>query len=587
MKINYVPGLALRLFPGLSRLNFDAVDEYIATGAKIAIFTGTAPTEQDIWDLSNFESYCTTNASTLVYKETTQLQFKYEGLKHKRVIQRYPVDSTNLTTLCDFQAQDAEAIAAGHIETSNSLYALVYCPDKDTTLNTAGNDLVFFLPDVGSTPTSNVSLSKTTFVTGDQIYLRNLTVSLFQGYQITDTLITGEVQDPHNSSQTTTGIVGSKKSIYINKVWGGRLSEAYRDCFISRATPEKFKVMSVSGTLQTMDTTPLVFTMANVLGGRCTTYYSSNDQATTTGLSYYYCLRKYNNVTGLWENSILHSEQTKIVYGGYLVNESMLNLLDEINNKAIGGQLSKMSVIGASGVTLVNLTAAHRFTYVNGEGSIMQDSFTDHLGRTASTADQQDLLPNLLAQYILTQSHVSTNIKNSITKLLIEQGFDESMVNSAIRSVQPIDFNLTKYSSSYNPTTGYLTIQNSSPAKLKSRYKKSIQNPSNEQMYILLPRYLSRVTLENNTYVSAYALGDWDANSALMQSCASVSYPQTQKVIDGEVIDTFSQRVRQQDYTAISIGTTGNGNTDLEYDLLDIIDYIDSFTTMIKIPNKF
>ena len=68
---------------------------------------------------------------------------------------------------------------------------------------------------------------------------------------------------------------------------------------------------------------------------------------------------------------------------------------------------------------------------------------------------------------------------------------------------------------------------------------------------------------------------------------SSVSYPATSKVIDGEVVDNSTQRIRQQDYTAISIGLTGNGNTDLEYDLLDTIDYIDSFTAMIKIPNKF
>ena len=86
MKINYVPGLALRFYPGLSRELYDAVDTYVAMGCKIAIFTGTAPTEPEMWNLTNFDNYVTANADTLVYQETTQLQFSYDGFKHKRVI---------------------------------------------------------------------------------------------------------------------------------------------------------------------------------------------------------------------------------------------------------------------------------------------------------------------------------------------------------------------------------------------------------------------------------------------------------------------------------------------------------------------
>ena len=56
MIINYVPGLALRFFPGLSREPNDAVAEYIVNNAKIAIFTGTAPTEQALWNLTKPEA---------------------------------------------------------------------------------------------------------------------------------------------------------------------------------------------------------------------------------------------------------------------------------------------------------------------------------------------------------------------------------------------------------------------------------------------------------------------------------------------------------------------------------------------------
>ena len=66
MKINYVPGLALRFFPGLSREPYDAVDTYVASNCKIAIFTGTAPTEQSLWNLTNFDDYVTANTDKLV-----------------------------------------------------------------------------------------------------------------------------------------------------------------------------------------------------------------------------------------------------------------------------------------------------------------------------------------------------------------------------------------------------------------------------------------------------------------------------------------------------------------------------------------
>ena len=49
----------------------------------------------------------------------------------------------------------------------------------------------------------------------------------------------------------------------------------------------------------------------------------------------------------------------------------------------------------------------------------------------------------------------------------------------------------------------------------------------------------------------------------------------------------FISKKKLNDYTAVSLGLTGNGTTDLEYDILDIIDYIDSFAVMLKIPRKY
>ena len=560
MKINYVPGLALRFYPGLSREAYDAVDTYIASNCKIAIFTGTAPSETDLWNLSNFSAYVTANTAKLVYQETTQLQFTYDGFKHKRVIQRYPVDSTAISPLIAPIAQDAAAVTAGAIETANSLYALVYCPDKDTTLNTTGNDLVLMIPGVGSSPTDFCSLSKTNFTAGENMYLRNLTVSLFQGYQITDTLINGQYEDPLNPGQMITGPVDSKKSVYINKVWGNRISEAYRDCFISR---DKNFIYKNSATYPNGTTLPAVRP----------TSYLQDDAISDMGNGYYYTLRKYDVATSTWGTIHLSAESDiSSVYYGYLVNESMINLLDEINSKALLGQLGTDPAL--LNVNASAFTSTQRFKSVITTG-------TDYSMNSLNTSRLiKDLVPGLLSKMAL-YSHTSTNYFNSIKQVLIEQGFDAGMVSSALKSIIPIGFDNTKYVSSFDKDQNILTIQNTTPAKLKTRYKKTIHNPTNEQLYILVPRFMNRAAIENPYGTTQVGTQD------IFWSFGSVSYPATQKVIDGEVVDNTTQRIRQQDYTAISVGVTGNGETDLEYDNLDIIDYIDSFTAMLKIPNKF
>ena len=586
MKINYVPGLALRFYPGLSRELYDAVDTYVATGCKIAIFTGTAPTEPEMWSLTNFADYVTANADTLVYQETTQLQFSYDGFKHKRVIQRYPVDSIVITPLVSPIAQDQAEIDLGAIKTDNSLYALIYCPDKDTTLNTVGNDLVLLVPNVGTGSTDFCSLSKVNFTAGDSIYFRNLTISLFQGYQITDTLITEVQEDPENPGQNINVPVDSKKSVYLNKTWGQRISEAYRDCFISKGSMLLKSYVNDVGARR--DTTSSYAYYTNALND----FIMTPDDLNPVANGYVFALRKFNKTTGLWENSHLFNELGTKVYKGFLGNQSLINLIDEINTKALLGQLGSISSL----VTAAEVTAAYnttnRFCFLQGGSPVNYPSYTFNpaepaplklLSGTAPGPQTKDIIPGLLVKYIINQSHASENLKNSITQLLIELGFDEGMVTSALKSIVPIDFDLTKYSSTYDKDQNILTIQNGTPSKLKTRYKKTIHNPTNEQMYILLPRYLNRAAIENpyvlNYTTNGYHRSEW--------SISSVSYPATSKVIDGEVVDNSTQRIRQQDYTAISIGVTGNGETDLEYDVLDVIDYIDSFTAMIKIPNKF
>ena len=201
-----------------------------------------------------------------------------------------------------------------------------------------------------------------------------------------------------------------------------------------------------------------------------------------------------------------------------------------------------------------------------------------------NTQNFMDLLPGLLVKYLIHQSWYSETLRVSYKQLMLELGFDESMIDRAIKSLVQLNMDITKWNSSYDKDNNILTLQNNEPIKLKNRYKKAIQNPTNEALYILLPRYMDRSNFENpyplviNTNFPAY--GNYS-------SISSVTFPRTTKVLEGDNVDNFTQRVRINDYTAISIGQTGNGETDLEFDNIDVIDYIDSLTAMVKIPNKF
>ena len=567
MIINYVPGLALRFFPGLSREPYDAVDKYLAANSKIAIFTGTAPTENELWALGNFNDYVTANQDKLVYQETTQLEFSYDGYKHKRVIQKFPVDSTPFNPLIDIIPQDL-VTKPDAIPTPNSLYALVYCPDKDTTLNIPGNDLIMLIPEVGSGSSDFCSISNHNFKKDDSLYFRNLTIALFQGYQITDTLITEKQDDPDNPGSQIDVVVDTKKSVYINKNWGNRISEAYRDCFVSRNT------FLTKGRLNGLLTNPLTLLNSTVSTNLYRVVLQDYSLPKIDGINPMdFYLRKYNKISQIWENSHLPFEilDTK-TYHGFIVNESMINLLNEINSKALLKQFSSLNDLVITNTTYLSSTR-FKTSYV----------FNSTIG---NIEQRQDLIPGLLAKYSFMQSHASQDIKNSITQLLIEQDLDEGMINSAIRSVVPIDFDPTQYSSSFDKDQNILTIQNNKPAKLKTRYKKSIHNPTNEKLYILLPRYIARAPFEGANLIGG-SIENGSVPAYHISSISSVSYPATSQVLEGEVVDNSTPRIRQQDFTAISIGKTGNGETDLEFDLIDVIDYIDSFTTMVKIPNKF
>lgn len=582
MKINYVPGLSLRFFPGLSRNPDDAADDYIATGSKIVILTGDAPTESALWDLTDLEAFLALNEDKIVYRETTDLKYSYDGFQLKRIIQRLPIDSTKMIPLCDSQVQTIQGENPGEIVTANNLYALIYSPDKDNTLNTQGNDLIMLIPDVGTNPDSYLSISKTNFTQGETMYFRNLTISLFQGYQITDAPITEMQDDPENPGSEIPVVVGSKKNIFYNKIWANRIAEAFRDCFISEQlnvaktiklynSVTKLKANTIS-TKENISNFYPVFSFPSKL------YISSSSGSAFSivipTIAANLFIRKVDPQTGQW----LNTDASNIInYShfqyGYLVNQSVLDLLDEINQRSLNGTLPSYDDLFSGLYTATAYATPNESKYFR-VGSVAERN---------NIVGTKGAIVSLLSTWLLNLSYKNSEINASFSKLLIEvMGFEESLVQRAIKSIIPFDMDITAFVSTFDKESNVLTVQNMKPMKLDTRYKKSISNPTNEGLFLLLNR--NRISVYNKCELYSQAT---PVNQPFVSTIDTVSFPLTQTVLDGEPTDINSNRVRIKDYTAISIGLTGNGETDLEYDILDNIDYIDSFTVMVKVPNKF
>ena len=96
MKINYVPGLPLRLFPQNSRDPYTAFKTFTQSDCDFVLMTGNCPDTDTLWNLTNLEEFLTANHSKFVYREKTQIRFTYDGNKQKRILQRMPIDSIEI-----------------------------------------------------------------------------------------------------------------------------------------------------------------------------------------------------------------------------------------------------------------------------------------------------------------------------------------------------------------------------------------------------------------------------------------------------------------------------------------------------------
>lgn len=544
MKTNYIPGLSYRFYPGTLR-NYEAsgLSKSTTTNYKLALFTGDMPTNETILNTTNYETFKANNIANLVLEDVGVFSVTFNNNKLSRIYQRSPIDSVSYNVLCD-KVEQGEMV---EIQSKKSLYALIYLPDKDVSLNTSDNDLLFFTSDVDNSTKSFVSVSHTEFVTDDQIYLRNVNFSLFQGYTNTDENIIQSVEDPENPGTMIDVNVGTLKSIYMNKVWLTKLQEAYRDMIIPK------------------------YTSGDLLVG---TRYSSATEAAVY-------FRGLKDKFGVDNGSYSSDHPNNFVWKhAYLVNESFITIINQLNTISSYGLMPKIEKL----CKLFNPDGNYLGNFVSSAGT---EPYYLPAYKNYTLAVIYSMLLNPLTNY------------NAASWLINEAGIDAAVVEKALNCTIPlIDMNKDNYSVNFDQDTQLLAIQYTKPIKLGTKYKEAVHNIAGEQLYIFIPRSHKFDNSFGAARWNGY-VGKYNAAGALVENIYTNYASETSRnfslcmdVTDSATVyqlddASLEHRFSIIDYTAISIGLSGNGQTDLEFDILDNVDYIDSFTALIQIPNSY
>lgn len=667
MKINYVPGLPLRLFPQNSRDPYTAFKTFTQSDCDFVLMTGNCPDTDKLWNLTNLEDFLVENHSKLVYREKTQIRFTYDGNKQKRILQRMPIDSieifaqhgvipqdyTSNIVVSDGSAEYQEAFEQyqlalaeynnlltiyerdfdqyqldleeynnpsdpenptiteepvapvapvaptepvapaptppeqpkGGIETEmnpdsaipeakriisdNGIYALIKIPHKEASANTAGNDLIMLISNVGSLPDDFISISDTNFIQGKKFNLRNATVSIFQGYQITDQVLHREIEDASNPGESIQIPVNTKKAVHLNRVWGKYLAESYRNCFVSdQSFTWRFSDVLYAGSNRTYNDNTLAVEIQQT--DTCNTL--TVDPNNYTGAIDPIYLMNWNGTA--WSGNL--AKDIRVLHYGVFINQAVVDIIDLINSKEINEEIPVWS-------------------------SIVGKKWFASAATNTTFRDKQRITAVTIIKFMLNQTWLSDAHKNSVAQILRELNIDENLIGRALKCIIPMTVTNSSWTMNLNSDSNILTMKNETPVRLYSRFRMSRNNPTNEQLYILLPRYLNRSLIDQplgnhylepvvpNPPTSPATTGDYSSTSnefRILGSTSGVSFTRTQDVLDGELINYNSSKLRIYDYTAISVGLPGSG-ADMEVDVTHTIDYIDSIQAQIKLPNQF
>ena len=165
-----------------------------------------------------------------------------------------------------------------------------------------------------------------------------------------------------------------------------------------------------------------------------------------------------------------------------------------------------------------------------------------------------------------------------------------SLTNPYDRAPATADRVIKKNDMTYTQEDTLFNMKITRPLSLDNTYK-NINNPEGVPMYVLFIPYSS--TQFNKYYYSNEVIGYHHtyATDLDLQDGNGQVYRNSDNNKTHLGYQTFHKKdtntvVRQIPYVALSIGTTGSGS-DIEYDYMDTIDYLDGVEFKVSIPKKY
>ncbi len=145
--------------------------------------------------------------------------------------------------------------------------------------------------------------------------------------------------------------------------------------------------------------------------------------------------------------------------------------------------------------------------------------------------------------------------------LITQEEYDATALNNTATE----QYKWEKFSMDYEPINDYYILKHDSPLKLENRWITEVNNPSSEQLYIMV-ELPSTQTFNNFNY---------DNYSTYTRTSATKYYRADN-----------NQYIYQFGYLAYTLGDLSS-NSDIQFDHVDKMDYLDSLEVAIKLPRVY
>lgn len=224
------------------------------------------------------------------------------------------------------------------------------------------------------------------------------------------------------------------------------------------------------------------------------------------------------------------------------------------------------NVIGTNGTNLKNYTKPSPIMiatqgYVDLLEKINGLLYNKQIPLTHTNTDESHTrFLNMLGSYELSTRRLAFNYLLGLG-LITQAEYDATALNSCGLD----QFKTENFTWTYEPINDYFIIKHTSPLKLETRWVNSVNNPNNEQLYILI---------ENSSSFSfnGYDKNDWAEYTRIS---ATKFYRQ----------DTNSF-IYQYSFLGYTLGDMSS-SANIKFDHVNKIDYIDTLEIAIKLPRIY